>query len=133
MRVFSPYPYRKVLRLPSLQYCRLLMVLHPVHCLNGNDVRLTFRFVGFLIFPSLTENLLSSLYIRLVNCAAKNSLSFSFSLNICKDSLKASKTLSYDVASLSSFPRSSLIAVLSEVVSFSNLGLMASIGVFKLQ
>ena len=59
------------------------------------------------------------------------SLSFSFSLNICNDNLKASRTLSYDVASLSSFPRSSLMAVLKEVVSFSNLGLMAKIGVFK--
>ena len=62
----------------------------------------------------------------------KCSLSFSFSLNICNDNRKASKTLSYDVASLSSLPRSSLMAVLKEVVSFSNLGLMAKDRIFKL-
>lgn len=39
------------------------------------------------------------------------SLSFSLSLNICTDNLKASNTLSYDVASLSSFPKSSLIVI----------------------
>ena len=52
----------------------------------------------------------------------KFSLSFSFNLNICNDSLKASNTLSYDVASLSNLPKSSLIAVRKEVVSFSNWG-----------
>ena len=57
------------------------------------------------------------------------SLSFSFNLNICNDNLKASNTLSYDVASVSNFPKSSLIAVRKEVVSFSNFGLIASIEV----
>ena len=37
--------------------------------------------------------------------------------------------LSYDVASLSNLPRSSLMAVLKDVKSFSNFGLMAIIGV----
>ena len=57
------------------------------------------------------------------------SVSFSLSLNICKDNLKASNTLSYDVVSLSNFPKLSLIAVRKDVVSFSNLGFMATIGV----
>jgi hypothetical protein len=57
------------------------------------------------------------------------SVSFSLSLNICRDNRNASDTLSYDVASLSSLPTSSLMAVLNDVVSFSNLGLIATIGV----
>ena len=50
-------------------------------------------------------------------------------LNICNDNLKASDMLLYDVASLSNFPKSSLMAVHKEVVSFSNFGLMAKMGV----
>ena len=54
------------------------------------------------------------------------SLSFSLNLNICSDNLKASNTLSYDVASLSDFPESSLIGVRKEVFNFLNLWFIAT-------
>ena len=73
------------------------------------------------IFPYFTSRLSAYIFQSMVAYSTV-SLSFSLSLNICNDNLKASNTLSYDVASLSSFPMSSLITVRKEIVSLLNLG-----------